>query len=349
MSLEAYGWSAYFARAFDALEDPELEPGRVVRSARGSCHAVAATWEGAATISGRLRSEGPPPAVGDWIAVDRAARVRHVLPRRSKLSRKVAGKTTEEQIVAANVDLVLVLVVMGLDSDFNVRRVERLLAMVWESGARPVVLLSKLDLCIEPAARRREVEDVAPGIDVVSLSSVDGRGLDDVRALLLPRQTSVLVGSSGAGKSTLINRLMAREIQPTREVRHRDGRGQHTTSHRELFALPGGALLIDNPGVREIQLWAGDESLDRAFEDVVALAEDCRFRDCNHESEPGCAVMAAAESGTLSRDRLESYRSLMEELGYLHRRQDESAQRAEKRKWRAIHREMRRSGRHRRT
>jgi ribosome biogenesis GTPase len=347
VSLEAYGWSDAFRASFDALEKGGLEPARVVLATRSSCRVVTATSELAAPVAGRLRREGSSPAVGDWVAVDPEARLVDVLPRRTKLSRKAAGKTTEEQVVAANVDRVFV--VMGLDADFNVRRVERFLSTVWESGARPVVLLTKLDLCPEADARKEEVEDVAPGVDVLALSSVDGRGLEELEAHLVPRETSVLVGSSGVGKSTLINRLLGREQQRTREVRRGDGRGQHVTSHRELFVLPGGALLVDNPGIREIQLWGGDESLDRAFEDVALLARSCRFRDCTHRTEPGCAVTAAAESGALSPERLESYRSLERELRYLHLRQDESAQREEKRKWRAIHRELRRAGRHRRT
>jgi ribosome biogenesis GTPase len=348
VSLEELGWDEGFARAFDADPIPGAEPARIVLASAGTYRVGAASGEHPASLAGRLRHQGSFPAVGDWVALDPGVeRIERVLPRRTKLSRKTAGKRTEEQVVAANVDVVLV--AMGLDSDFNPRRVERFLATVWESGARPVVLLSKLDLCEEPEERRREVEDAAPGVPVLPFSSVDGRGVDEVRGHLVARETAVLVGSSGVGKSTLINLLLGREAQAIRTVRERDGRGQHTTSHRELFRLASGALLIDNPGVREIQLWGDDESLDRAFEDVARYASDCRFRDCTHAGEPGCAVADAISRGDLSQQRYDSYRALQKELHYLHLRQDESAQRLEKKKWRSIHREMRRSGRHRRT
>jgi ribosome biogenesis GTPase len=274
-------------------------------------------------------------------------RVEELLPRRTKLSRKAAGRQTREQVVAANVDVVFA--AMGLDSDFNPRRLERFLATVWESGAVPVVLLTKLDLCPDVASSVDAIEDVAAGVDVIVLCALDGRGVDDVRARLKPAETSVLVGSSGVGKSTLINRLLGKEAQKTLEVRAGDARGRHATSHRELFLVPGGSLLIDNPGVREIQLFGSEDSLERAFEDVAGLAAECRFSDCAHQSEPGCAVQAAVAEGALSGERLRSFRALQKELRYLQVRQDESAKRAEKQKWRAIHREMRRSGRHRRT
>ena len=352
MSLDIYGWNDFFSQAFAELGEPELEPARVVLAAGGSYRLAREEEESAVTLSGRFRHRAVGgadyPTVGDWVAIDSAAlRIEHLLPRRTKLSRKVAGKKTREQVVAANIDVVFA--AMGLDSDFNPRRLERFLATVWESGAVPVVLLTKLDLCSEVAAREREIEDVAAGVEVLASSAFDGRGIDDLRSRLRPGETSVLVGSSGVGKSTIINRLLGKDAQKTREVRVGDSRGRHTTSHRELFVLPGGSLLIDNPGVREIQLFGSEESLERAFEDVAAHAAECRFSDCTHRSEPGCAVLAAVAGGALSEERLESFRALQKELRYLQVRQDESAQRIQKQKWRAIHREMRRSGRHRRT
>jgi ribosome biogenesis GTPase len=352
VSLDIYGWSEFFAAAFAELGDGALEPARVVLASGGSYRLARATGESAVTLSGRFRHRAVAgedyPTVGDWVAIDPAGlRIEHLLPRRTKLSRKVAGRETREQVVAANIDVVFA--AMGLDSDFNPRRLERFLATVWESGAVPVVLLTKLDLCSEVAEREREIEDVAAGVEVIASSALDGRGIDDLRSRLRPGETSVLVGSSGVGKSTIINRLLGKDAQKTREVRAGDSRGRHATSHRELFVLPGGSLLIDNPGVREIQLFGSEESLERAFEDVTAHAAECRFSDCTHRSEPGCAVLAAVAEGALSEERLESFRGLQRELRYLQVRQDESAQRAEKQKWRAIHREMRRSGRHRRT
>ena len=352
MSLDKYGWNDSFARAFAELGEPALEPARVILASGSSYRIARAGGERSGTLSGRFRHRAVSgddfPSVGDWVAVDPAGlRIERLLPRRTKLSRKVAGRKTREQVVAANIDVVFA--AMGLDSDFNPRRLERFLATIWEGGAVPVVLLTKLDLCPDVAAKKSAIEDVAAGVEVIASSALDGRGIDGLRSRLRPGETSVLVGSSGVGKSTLINRLLGEDAQKTREVRASDSRGQHTTSHRELFVLPGGSLLIDNPGVREIQLFGSEESLERAFEDVTAHAAECRFSDCSHRSEPGCAVLAAVAEGTLSEERLESFRALQRELHYLHVRQDQSAQRAEKQKWRAIHREMRRSGRHRRT
>ncbi len=352
MSLEIYGWNDFFLQAFAELRDPSLEPARVVLASGGSYRLAREAGESSGTLSGRFRHRvgggEDYPTVGDWVAVDPVGlRIEELLPRRTKLSRKSAGRQTREQVVAANVDVVFA--AMGLDSDFNPRRLERFLATVWESGAVPVVLLTKLDLCPDVASSVEVIEDVAAGVEVIVSSAIDGRGIDELGAKLRPGETSVLVGFSGVGKSTLINKLLGRKAQKTLETRAGDSRGRHATSHRELFLLPGGSLLIDNPGVREIQLFGSEESLERTFEDVAVHAAECRFSDCTHQTEPGCAVLAAVAEGALSEERLESFRALQKELRYLQLRQDESAQRAQKQKWRAIHREMRRSGRHRRT
>jgi ribosome biogenesis GTPase len=349
VSLQDCGWNEWFAQALARLERRGLEPARVLQSGMGSLRLITAGGERRASVAGRLRREADgtdaAPAVGDWVAVTpvepAAARIEHVLPRRSKLSRKVAGKRSLEQVVAANVDTVFA--VAGLDGDFSVRRVERLLTMVWQSGARPVVLLNKLDLCPEAEARRDQVVQVAPGVPVLLLSCLAETGIEAVSDLIPPRETAVLVGSSGVGKSTLINRLLGTTAQRTRDVREGDDRGRHTTTHRELFRLPGGGMLIDNPGIREVQLWSDEQALSRAFDDIAELEPDCRFRDCRHETETGCAVLAAVESGALPAARLASYRELQKELRYLELRRNDQYQRAEKQKWRTIHKETRRT------
>lgn len=304
-----------------------------------------------AVLPGSLRHEAAPdelPAIGDWVAYRPAdapgtpARIEHVLPRRTKLSRASAGRRAQEQVVAANVDTVFV--VMGLDGDFNVRRLERFLSMIWESGAQPVVVLNKMDL-LDPGRLPRflaEADEAAPGAHVVGLTAKKGQGVEELEPYLEAGKTVALVGSSGAGKSTLINRLLGEERLATGEVREGDDRGMHTTTHRELVRLPGGALLIDNPGIRELQLWNAREGVAESFEDVEEIAAQCRFRDCRHENEPGCAVRRAVDEGDLPESRLDNYLGLRKELAHQELRQSETAQQTQKRKWKAIHSEMKR-------
>lgn len=341
MSLEAYGWTSFFARHLEPFARDGLAPGRVVLEQRGLYRLYTEAGEVDAVLAGRLRhfaaGSEDLPAVGDWVVAPPplsspggTAVIHAVLPRRSKLSRKVAGARAREQLVAANVDVVFL--VMGLDGDFNPRRLERLLVMAWESGARPVVVLNKADLAAEAGARRRETARAAPGVDVLLVSCVDERGLDDVRAAIDAGATIALVGSSGVGKSTLINRLAGRELMATGAVRRHDDRGRHTTTHRQLVPLPSGGLLIDSPGIRELQLWTSEDGFEQAFDDVETLAASCRFRDCTHRGEPGCAVAAAVAEGALEPARLESFRALERELRFLETRRDERARRAEQRK-----------------
>lgn len=343
--LEEYGWNPSLSTHFEPHAARGLAAGRVIADLGTGLRLATAGGVAEATAAGRLLRDGERPAVGDWVGyrppgeTGGAALIEAVLPRRTKLARKGAGGRTEEQVVAANVDVVVV--VMGLDEDFNLRRLERFLVMAWESGARPLVLLNKADLAADPAARAVEVETVAAGVPVVMASCTSGQGIDDLLPHLVPGETVALVGSSGVGKSTLINRLLGDKVQQTREVRASDRRGQHATSHRELFRLPGGALLIDNPGMRELAPWAGDEALAGVFDDVEELAAGCRFRDCGHRGEPGCAVRAAVEEGRLAPDRLEAFHGLQRELDYLVRRQDAGAAQDERRRWRAIHRSLR--------
>jgi ribosome biogenesis GTPase len=275
-----------------------------------------------------------------WPSARERATIQAILPRTSLFSRKVAGQETLEQILAANVDVAFL--VAGLDRDFSIRRLERYLTMAWESGARPVIVLNKTDLADDLEARRADVAGVAGAVPVHAISSKVGSGIEELSPYLQPGRTVALLGSSGVGKSTLINRLVGRERQLTRDVREKDSRGRHTTTHRELVPLPGGGLLIDTPGMRELQLWSADEGVQETFDDITDLAEHCYFRDCRHETEPKCAVKAAAEDGRLASDRLESFLKLQEELRHLATRQDALAQQTEKKQNRMIHRAMRR-------
>lgn len=271
--------------------------------------------------------------MGDWVALqpprgaDRGL-IEAVLPRTSVFSRKVAGREREEQIVAANIDIVFL--VAGLDGEFNARRLERYLAMAWESGAMPMVVLSKADASRDLAQAVRDAEQVAVGVSVLPTSVKTGEGIEALRARLAAHKTGALLGSSGVGKSTLINALVGFDRQATQEVRVRDKKGRHTTTWRELVRLPGGGLLIDTPGMREIQLLDADLGVQDTFADVESLAAECEFRDCTHGPEPGCAVKRAVAAGTVSADRLASYHKLRAELAFMDRRGDKRAQAAKK-------------------
>jgi ribosome biogenesis GTPase len=295
-----------------------------------------------ATLAGRLRYETSNredlPAVGDFVRV-RDTVIEEVLPRRTVFLRKAAGDALEAQVIAANIDTVFV--VTGLDGDFNLRRLERYFITAQASGAQCAILLNKADLCEDPEARIQQVRAVARGADVVTISALDGGGIDALRPYLAPGETVAFVGSSGAGKSTLINRLLGRERQATGTVREGDSRGRHTTTHRELLEMPGGALLIDTPGLRQLQPWAGEDDVEGAFPEIEELAERCRYRDCAHGGEEGCAVQAAIDDGSLGFDRFSNYRKMRKEAAYLDRQLDVRAQLELKAKWKKIHKAMR--------
>lgn len=341
MSLHSIGWNERLAAAFASHREAGLEPARVVREERGRYLLLGEAGESAGELAGRLRHEARAradlPAVGDWVAVrpgSPVAMIVAVLPRASAFLRKVAGETTGEQVVAANVDTVFLMA--GLDGDLNLRRMERYLTAAWESGAAPVVVLNKLDLTGDGDARIAEVEALAMGVPVVAVSALERRGLEALAPWLAAGRTVALLGSSGVGKSTLVNALLDEERQATGAVREDDSRGRHTTTHRELVPLPGGALLLDTPGMRELQLWGDESGLDEAFADIAALAQDCRFRDCGHAGEPGCAVQAAVDRGGLDAPRLASWHKLQRELRRLATRQDARARAAEQARWKTI-------------
>jgi ribosome biogenesis GTPase len=344
--LTELGWRPVFAEAFAPFAE-RCVPARVALEHQHIYRVYTAEGETLARVRGRLRHQAERresfPAVGDWVALvpgleNEEATIEALLPRTSRFSRKVAGDLTEEQVVAPNIDTVFL--VSGLDHDFSLRRIERYLTTAWDGGARPVILLNKADLSGDIAATVAEVETIACGAPVHAISSRNRVGLDALPAYLGVGQTCAFLGSSGVGKSTLINALLGEDRQRTNEVRDKDSRGRHTTTSRELLVLPGGGLLIDTPGMREMQLWEG--SLADAFADIETLGAGCHFRDCQHEQEPRCAVRAAVDDGRLAPARLESFRKLQRELALQVRRQDQLAQIVEKRKIRVIHKGMRR-------
>ena len=349
--LSTLGWDETLAEQFERYRADGLIPGRVAVQHRGAYDALTELGELRCDVAGRLYEESSSPAdlpaVGDWVAIapraeEDAGTIQAVLPRRTRFSRKTAWQAAEEQVLAANVDVVFI--VTSLNEDLNLRRLERYLILARESGAQPAVLLTKSDLARGPEEARAAVEAVAADVPVHVLSSLSGEGLDAVRAYLRPGVTAALLGSSGVGKSTLVNTLAGTELLETQELRG-DGQGRHTTVRRELVQLPGGALVIDTPGMRELQLWVADEALEETFDDVTSLFEHCRFSDCSHESEPGCAVKAALADGTLAQERWDSYLKLEAELAHLERRLDKRAQAEERKRWRALSRFQREASR----
>lgn len=351
MNLEQLGWSNHDASSFIPYGQRGFTVGRVAAEYRHTYLLYTEQGEQFAEVTGKLRHQATGiqdfPAVGDWVAIQSRAEqatIHAVLPRRSKFSRKVAGTTTEEQIIAANVDTVLL--VSGLDGDFNLRRIERYLILAWESGATPVILLNKADLCQEIAPCLAAVEAIALGVPIIVLSAAQQQGLQALQPYLQPGQTIVLLGSSGVGKSTITNQLKGEQIQAVQAVRQGDDRGRHTTTHRQLIPLPSRALIIDTPGMREIQVWTGVEGLPETFADVENLAQQCRFRDCQHQQEPSCAIRQALSAGQLDSERFLSYQKLQRELDYQTRKQDQRATLAEKERWKKIHKSLRNHQKH---
>lgn len=343
MLLQDIGWSSFFQNQLSAI--PDGIPGRVASANHGRFLVWTAAGEVDASVSGVLRKAGALwPAVGDWVvlrsgepAIDR------VLTRQTCVSRKQPEREMREQVLAANIDVLFI--VSGLDLDYNPRRIERYLVMANESGARPVVLLNKADLAprlgLDLAETVASVQQMSPAISVISISAFSDDSLDAIPAQLAAGQTAALIGSSGVGKSTILNRLVGDERQRTSAVRESDSRGRHTTTTRQLFRMPGGWLLMDLPGLREVQLWTNaeqpTENLEASFDDIQALAENCRFRDCTHSAEPGCAVTSA----TIDPARLANFKKMQKELAHLERKANPRLAKETRAKWNAIEKSVR--------
>jgi ribosome biogenesis GTPase len=326
--LENYGWDSTLESFFEQHFDETAVPGRVIvqQSALGII-----TERGLLTChpAGRLKylahgAEGLP-VVGDWVAVEvspsgDAGRIVDILPRRTRFVRKAPGNRTLAQVLAANIDILFL--ISGLDEDFNPSRIERYVVLARQSGAVPLLVLNKTDLCADLAGASALAAEAAPGVRLIAMSARTGEGFSDLAACLHPRETGALLGSSGVGKSTILNLFLASDRMKVQEVRASDGHGRHTTKHRELIMLPSGGMLIDSPGMRELQLWGDGTGLQDAFDDVETAALQCRFTDCRHDTEPGCAVLAAVEEGTITPERLESYRKLQREMMHLREKSD---------------------------
>ena len=348
MTLRELGWNDRLSEAFEPYARDGLAAARVSLEHTHIYRVIGEGGELLARVSGRLRHHAATraefPAVGDWVVFDTAAddgtaRIRGVLPRSSRFSRRAAGDRTEEQVVAANIDVVFL--VGGLDGDFNPRRIERYLLVAWESGATPVVVLNKADLVTDPGEHVDAVRSIAPGVDVHAVTCTEPATLLALRAYLGEGRTGALLGSSGVGKSTIVNRLVGFDLLATRDVRVADSRGRHTSTSRQLVRLPEHGILIDTPGMRELQLWETGDAAAGTFADISTLGEQCRFRDCQHRREPGCAVAAAVQAGELSAHRLASFHKLQSEQEYQHRQQDQRAQIVQKRRTRTLMKSVR--------
>ncbi|WP_342514517.1 ribosome small subunit-dependent GTPase A [Sporosarcina sp. FSL K6-1522] len=352
VNLHEYGWNTVHETNWNDINDNvKLEkcvPGRVTLEHKRMYRVITAEGEWLSVCSGAFTHDAQQrrdfPAVGDWVAVEKMPGeergiIHAILPRTSLFSRKAAGSTIVEQIIAVNVDIVFL--VMSMNQDFNARRLERYLVAAYDSGANPVVVLTKKDICDNPSFYLEEAQNIALGADIFAVSNVTGEGVDALTALLKDGKTAALLGSSGVGKSSLTNAICGEETMAVQTIREDDAKGRHTTTHRELIRIPSGGVLIDTPGMREFQLWDNSESLESGFKDIEALADACKFNDCQHNNEPGCAIQEALATGVLPEERYASYLKLQKELAFLDRKMDRVAQAEERNKWKKITKSMR--------
>lgn len=337
-TIQQLGWTDEYEQAFSRYSEPYI-PGRIACRQKTSWDVLIDGGSLMAGISGALRKLGKFPAVGDFVILLHQpelgiSTIVDILPRKTVFTRGTAGREGTDQVIAANVDTVFLVTAAG--PDLNARRIERYLAIAHASGARPVIVVNKADLTDDNAALVGQMTAVSPGITVIHVSALTGEGIDRIEPFLAPGQTIVLIGSSGVGKSTLINRLLNRPVQETSGIRVYDGKGRHTTTVRQLFVLPGGALMIDNPGLREVGIGTASAGIADTFPDILELAKDCKFSDCRHEQEPGCAVRKATDAGTLSSSRLENYRRLMRELAFEQEKAEIGLVRIERKRWKGV-------------
>jgi ribosome biogenesis GTPase len=343
MPLSELGWSSFFASHFEEYRSQGYSAMRIVRVNKGKYIAWNGTGEFSCEVTGKFKfqakGKGSFPTVGDWVVAsvipnEQKAIIHALLPRKSAFSRKTAGPSSAEQVIAANIDTVFI--VSGLDQNFNLRRIERYLTLAWDSGVVPVVLLNKSDLCPDAEVKKGEVEAIAPGVDVCMISAKQQSGMAVLSDHIQTGKTIAFIGSSGVGKSTIINALLGTDRLAVSEVSELGSRGRHTTTFRELIIIPSGGMVIDTPGMREIQVWGDETGLKQAFDDIEELAKNCRFKNCAHETEPGCAVQEAELNGSLESKRLENYLKLKKEFAYLSDRQTTKASAIEKARWKTI-------------
>lgn len=348
LDLNKLGWHAFFEKHLESINKEDFNIGRICTEQKESYRIFSQNGELSAVISGKFRnsckSREDFPAVGDWVLFkkledENKGIIHSCLPRKSKFSRKVAGKETQEQIIASNVDFAFI--VCALNYDFNLRRIERYLSLVWQSGATPVILLTKSDLCDDIEEKIIKVKDIAPYIDICAISNISTEGIEKLQKYFDDNKTVVLLGSSGAGKSSLINNLANEKIMKVSELRNNLEKGRHTTTHRQMIILPNGGLIIDTPGIRELQLWDAEEGISQTFNDIEEIAKTFKFSNCKHINEPDCAIQEAINAGSLDPKRFENYLKVQKEQEYLHSRQTQSLSQIERNKWKAIHKQIR--------